>query len=45
MRRIMEGKELELFKKIKPYMVYPPQNGRTIRKDSPLELFKLMKNF
>lgn len=38
MRRIMQGRELELFKKVKPYIVYPLQNGRAIRSDAPPEI-------
>lgn len=38
MRRLMEGRELELFNKVKPYSVYPLQNGRAIRSDSPPEI-------
>ncbi len=40
MRRIMQGKELELFKKIEPYIVYPLQNGKGIRNDSPADVVK-----
>lgn len=38
MRRIMKGRELELFKIVEPYIVYPLQNGRAIRSDSPPEI-------
>lgn len=38
MRRIMQGRELELYNKVEPYIVYPFQNGRGIRSDSPPEI-------
>ena len=40
MRRIMQGRELELFNKVEPYIVYPFQNGRGIRSDSPTEIIE-----
>lgn len=38
MRSIMQGRELELYNKVEPYIVYPPQNGRGIRSDAPPEV-------
>ena len=38
MRDIMQGRELELFNIIKPYAVYPLQDRRGIRSDSPPEV-------
>ena len=45
MRSIMRGRELELFNKIKPYAVYPLQNGRGIRNDAPLEVVEAYEEF
>jgi hypothetical protein len=36
----MQGRELELFNKVEPYIVYPFQNGRGIRSDSPTEIIE-----
>ena len=38
MRRILTERELELLDILKPYSVFPPQNGRGIRSDSPPEI-------
>ena len=45
MRKLMEGRELELFKIIEPYFVYPPQNGRCIRADAPAEIVEAYEEF
>ena len=45
MHSIMEGRELELFNKIKPYVIYPLQEGRGIRRDSPPEIVEAYEEF
>ena len=45
MRSIMQGEELELFNIIKPYAVYPPQDGRGIRRDAPPEVVEAYEKF
>ena len=45
MRDIMQGRELELFNIIKPYAVYPLQDGRGIRSDSPPEVVEAYEEF
>ncbi len=40
MRCVPTKEEEELVEKVRPYFVYPPINGYSIRPDSPKEIFE-----